>query len=74
MDSMAIQNSTLAFLAALVAERLSRANGLAKAAQACLLDDQLSAAAEIAMEIEQPLYEASTALNAIRLINRNLQE
>jgi ATP/maltotriose-dependent transcriptional regulator MalT len=51
--------------------RLDKAAGIARAAaDACAGAGFSDKAVEITLDIEQPLYEASTLLNAVSLINR----
>ena len=54
----------------LIAERLSQASSLAKAAEACATAGNRDGAVQIAIEIDQPLYEAQNLINATSLINR----
>ena len=53
-----------------IADRLEQASALAKAAQACAAVGHRGRAVSIVLDIEQPLYEAATFLNAASLINR----
>ena len=53
-----------------VRTRLDRAAGIARAADACVGAGFSDKAVEITLDIEQPLYEATTLLNAVSLINR----
>jgi hypothetical protein len=53
-----------------ILERLDEAAGLAKAAQACAEAGNVAKAIEIALDVEQPIYEATTLLNAASLIKR----
>lgn len=50
--------------------RLDKAAGIARAADACAGAGFSDKAVEITLDIEQPLYEATTLLNAVSLINR----
>lgn len=43
---------------------------VAKSAEACADAGNVSKAVEIALDVEQPLYEVTTLLNAASLINR----
>jgi hypothetical protein len=54
--------------------RLDKAAGIARAADACAGAGFCDKAVEITMDIEQPLYEATTLLNAASLINRICKE
>lgn len=51
-------------------ERLNRAAGIAKAAEACAEAGNIEKAIEIALDIEQLIYEVTTVLNAASLMNR----
>jgi hypothetical protein len=53
-----------------ILERLNLAAGVAKAAQACVDAGDVSKAVEIALDVEQPIYEATKLLNAASLIKR----
>jgi hypothetical protein len=53
-----------------ILERLDEAAGLAKAAQACAEAGNVAKAVEIALDVELPIYEATTLLNAASLIKR----
>ena len=53
-----------------VRSRLDEVAGIAKAAEACADADNCEKAVEIALGIDQPLYEITTLLNAASLINR----
>jgi len=50
--------------------RLDNAAGIARAADACAGAGFSDKAVEITLDIEQPLYEATTLLNAVSLIYR----
>ncbi|WP_166300758.1 hypothetical protein [Bradyrhizobium sp. 2S1] len=47
-----------------------KAAGIARAADACAGAGFCDKPVEISLDIEQPLYEATTLLNAVSLINR----
>lgn len=51
-------------------KRLDKAAEIARAADACALAGSINAAVEVAFDIEQLIYEATTLLNATSLINR----
>ena len=51
-------------------ERLDQAAGIAKAAQACVEAGNVEKAIEIALDLEQLIYEVTTFLNAASLMNR----
>ena len=53
-----------------IRNRLDKAAGIGRAADACFHEKGL----EVALDIEQLLYEASTLLNAANLINRIAQQ
>jgi hypothetical protein len=51
-------------------QRLDQAAGIAKAAEACAKAGNIEKAIEIALDVEQLIYEVSTLLNAASLMNR----
>lgn len=51
-------------------ERLDRAASIARAAQACADTGNVEKGVEIALDVEQLIYEVNTFLNAASLINR----
>lgn len=51
-------------------DRLERAVSIARAAQACADAGNVEKGIEVALDIEQLVYEVSTFLNAASLINR----
>ncbi len=57
-----------------IRNRLDRAAGIARAADACAGAGSSDKAVEITLDIEQPLYEVTTLLNAVSLINRIRKE
>jgi hypothetical protein len=57
-----------------IRERLDRAAGLARAAEACGHDGHLDQALQLAMEMEPPLYEARTFLEAANLLVRGTDQ
>jgi hypothetical protein len=62
-----------AFIPAYLVElrkRLDQAAELARAAEACAATGGPDAALDVAFDIEQHLYEATTLLNAASLLNR----
>jgi hypothetical protein len=69
MDTEAAEFTIKAYLTE-VRTRLDKAAGIARAADACAGAGFCDKAVEITMDIEQPLYEATTLLNAASLINR----
>jgi hypothetical protein len=54
-------------------QRLDQAAGIAKAAEACAEAGSIEKAIEIALDIEQLVYEVNTFLNAASLMNRIYQ-
>jgi hypothetical protein len=69
MDDQTTDTALKCFLRE-IHDRLEQASGIAKAAQACADAGNVSKAVEIALDVEQPIYEATTLLNAASLINR----
>jgi hypothetical protein len=53
-----------------IRSRLDKVGGIAKAAEACADAGNAEKAVEIALGIDQPLYEITTLLNAASLLNR----
>ncbi len=53
-----------------VRSRLDEAASITRAAEACADASNVGKAVEIALGIDQPLYEITTLLNAASLINR----
>jgi hypothetical protein len=51
-------------------ERLEQAIGIAKAAEACADSSNVDKAIEIALDLEQLIYEVNTFLNAASMIRR----
>ena len=51
-------------------ERLDQAAGIAKAAETCAEAGNIEKAIEIALDVEQLIYEVNTFLNAASLMNR----
>lgn len=58
----------------LIAERLTEAASLAKAAEACVNAGNRDGAAHIANDIDSPLFEAQNLINAASLVNRLARE
>jgi hypothetical protein len=50
--------------------RLEQTAGIAKAAEACAQAGNIAKAVEVALDIEQLVYEVSTFLNAAGMIHR----
>jgi hypothetical protein len=53
-----------------MSDRLDRAASLGKAAVSCAETGNISKGVEIALDIEQIVYEVTTILNAASMINR----
>jgi len=51
-------------------ERLEQATSIAKAAEACAESGNTAKGIEIALDLEQLVYEVNTFLNAASMINR----
>ena len=51
-------------------ERLDQAAGIARAAEACAEAGNLEKAVEIALDVEQLIYEVNTFLNAASMMHR----
>jgi organic hydroperoxide reductase OsmC/OhrA len=51
-------------------ERLERATGIAKAAEACAIAGSIEKGVEVALDVEQLVYEINTIVNAVSLFNR----
>ena len=58
----------------LIAERLTEAASLAKAAEACVTAGNRDGAAHIANDIDDPLYQAQALINAASIVNRLARE
>jgi len=69
MDTETIEPA-LKFHIAKLRERLEQDANVAKAAEACAESGNISKAIEIALDVEQQIYEANTFLNAASMINR----
>jgi hypothetical protein len=50
--------------------RIEKATAVAKAADACMIVGHREQAGGILLDVEQPLYEVNTLLNAATFINR----
>ena len=61
-------------LAEMIAERLSQAASLAKAEEACANAGNRDGACQIMLDVDQPIFEAQSLLNAASLINRLARE
>ena len=51
-------------------ERLERAASIARAAEACADTGNVEKGIEVALDVEQLIYEVTTCLNAASMINR----
>jgi hypothetical protein len=69
MDAQLIETA-LRFHITKLRERLEQAAGIAKAAECCAEAGNIDKAIEIALDVEQQIYEANTLLNAASLMNR----
>jgi hypothetical protein len=63
-------DATLKLHIAEMRERLDRAAGIARAAETCAEAGSHDKAIEIALDVEQLIYEVNTFLNAASMINR----
>jgi hypothetical protein len=57
-----------------IRDRLERAAAVAKGAVACAAAGDPQAGLQMALDIEQPVYEVNTLLNAASLLNRCYRE
>ena len=73
MDAQLVETTIKAYLAE-IRSRLDKAAGIGRAADACAGAGFYEKGAEVALDIEQLLYEANTLLNAASLINRIARE
>ena len=71
-DAMAAEVTELTLKCFLIGirERLDKAAAVAKAAEACSHAGNVDQALTIVLDVEQPLYEVTTYLNAASLLNR----
>lgn len=69
MDAQTLE-ATLKLHVREMRERLERAAGIGKAAEACAESGNIEKAIEIALDVEQLSYEVNTFLNAASMINR----
>jgi hypothetical protein len=69
MDAKMIE-ATLKMHLAEMRARLEQATSIAKAAEACADAGNIEKGIEIALDVEQPIYEASNFLNAASMIHR----
>ena len=73
MDAEVIEHMTRLYLTE-IRSRLEHAAGVGLAADACASAGFHQKGLEVALDIEQPLYEVTTLLNAASLINRISKE
>lgn len=69
MDADTLETTLRAYFAEMRG-RLDEAAGIAKAAEACGEAGNIQKAVEIALDIEQLIYEANTMLNAASMMHR----
>jgi hypothetical protein len=69
MDARLLEATLKAHLSEM-GERLDRAARIAKAAETCAATGNMEKAIEIALDVEQLIYEVNTFLNAASLMNR----
>ena len=65
-----MMESTVKIHLAEIRSRLERAAGIAKAADACACAGNVEKAIEIALDIEQPIHEVNSFLNAASMLYR----
>jgi coenzyme F420-reducing hydrogenase gamma subunit len=73
MDRAAADAVTKALLKNLH-RKLQEAASIAKAAEACAVSGNVQSAVKMAMDIEEPTYQANRMLNAALLIRKELLE
>jgi len=69
MDAHLVEATIKTYLTE-IRNRLAKAAGIARAADACAGAGFQEKGLEVALDVEQLLYEATTLLNAASLINR----
>ena len=69
MDAQMLEATLTAHLSEM-SQRLDQAAGIAKAAKTCAAAGHIEKAIEIALDVEQLIYEVNTFLNAASLMNR----
>jgi hypothetical protein len=69
MDAQVIETTLKAHICEMQ-DRLDQAAGNGKAAKACAESGNISKAIEIALDVEQLIYEVNTLLNAASLMHR----
>jgi hypothetical protein len=70
MDAKMLEATLKTHLTEKMRQRLDQAAGIAKAAEACADSGNIEKAIEIALDVEQLIYEVNTFLNAASLMNR----
>jgi len=73
MDAQLVETTIKAYLTE-IRSRLDKAAGIGRAADACAGAGFHEKGLEVALDMEQLLYEATTLLNAASLINRISQQ
>ncbi len=73
MDAQLVETTIKAYLTE-IRSRLDKASGIGRAADACASAGFHEKGLEVALDMEQILYEATTLLNAASLINRISQQ
>ena len=69
MDPQTVEIAIKAYLTEM-RSRLEKAASIAKAAEACALSGNIEKGIEVALDIEEIVYEVNTFLNAASMINR----
>ena len=69
MDPQTVEITIKAYLTEMRC-RLEQAASIAKAAEVCALSGNVAKGIEVALDIEQIVYEVNTFLNAASMINR----
>ena len=69
MDANTVEITIKAYLKEM-RERLDQAASIARAAQACADAGNVEKGIEVALDVEQLIYEVNTFLNAASMINR----
>lgn len=69
MDAHTVEITIKAYLKQM-RERLERAASIARAAEACADADNVEKGIEVALDVEELVYEVNTFLNAASMINR----
>ncbi len=69
MDAKTLEITIKAYLKEM-RDRLERAAGIARAADACAESGSIEKAVEVALDIEQLVYEVNTFLNAASMMHR----